>query len=626
MILMSVQRQWGKLGLAARLIILAGLALLAGGMAQLYMTVQNEVATVRADFAEHLEGEIQSLEILLSEQLVIGDYTTIQQILDVQVKRKDVREISLIGKRGNRLQATDKPVAMLAPAWFAAWVALPAMQGKRDIVVGGQNYGQIAVQFTEVPTINRIWQLFLMQLAIMLAGLLFFVLVTSVLIRYGLAPLRDLSRHAAALGKGDYSARISLAGTPEMQVTAKAFNDMADRIESLLASLHEREAHLHEALAEQSTILDNAVVGIAFLKDFRFAWINHKLEEMFGYTREEVAGQLTGILHASSDEYRRLGEEAYPALVRGGNYSGEYRMKRKDGSQFWCLLSGKMVDRDDLTQGSIWILHDISSRRVAEENLKCLNETLEQRVQDEAAKNREKDHLLIQQSRLAAMGEMIGNIAHQWRQPLNALAILLANIKDAYVYKELDEDYLDAATETGQTLLQKMSRTIDDFRNFFRPNREKMAFSLNKSIREAISIVDASFHNHQIKVDWQEGEDIAAYGFPSEYSQVLLNFLGNARDAILNQRQADGKVAIRLARTGDNVAVTVSDNGGGIPDDVLPKIFDPYFTTKEKGTGIGLYMSKMIIEGNMSGSIEVRNNANGAEFTVITPLAPNQSC
>jgi len=618
-----IKQPWEKLGLAARLIILSGLALLVGGTAQLYLTAQSEVANVRADFAEHLESELQSLEILLSEQVVIGDYATIQQILDVRVKNRSIGEITLTDMRGKALKAIDKPIPMAAPAWFVAWIGLSEVQGKHDVVVGGENYGQISVRLTEMPTINRIWQLFQMQLLILLAGLLFFVVVTAVLIRCGLAPLRDLSRRAGALGMGDYSARISLEGTPEMLVAAKAFNDMADRIEELLTSLHEREARLHEALAEQSTVLDNAVVGISFVKDRRIIWCNHKHEEMFGYLKEEIIGQLTDSLYASSADFQRLGKEAYPAMQAEGNYSGEYRLKRKDGSLFWGMLSGKLVDRNDSQQGSIWIIEDVTVRREAQENLKHLNETLEQRVLDEAAKNRDKDHLMIQQSRLAAMGEMIGNIAHQWRQPLNALAILLANIKDAYVYKELDEAYLNSATETGQTLLQKMSATIDDFRNFFRPNREKVPFSMNKAIREALFMVDASFHNHQIEVAWQEGEDLWAYGFPSEYSQVLLNLLGNARDAILKQRAVDGKVAIRLARLDDHVALTVADNGGGILDDVLPKVFDPYFTTKEKGTGIGLYMSKMIIEGNMGGRIEVCNNAHGAEFTVITPLAPD---
>ncbi len=279
-------------------------------------------------------------------------------------------------------------------------------------------------------------------------------------------------------------------------------------------------------------------------------------------------------------------------------------------------LVGKLQERERQVKQALEEQHE------AQDELVLLNETLEQRVHEETAKSREKDHMLIQQSRLAAMGEMIGNIAHQWRQPLNALGILLANIKDAHHFREIDDAFVEETMETGQALLQKMSSTIDDFRYFFRPNREKVAFSLNKAVRDALAMVKASFVEHRIEVDWREGEDITAHGFPSEYSQVLLNLLANARDAITQRKPANGKVTVRLARAGENAVLSVSDNGGGIAEEALPKIFDPYFTTKEKGTGIGLYMSKMIVEGNMDGRIEARNLEGGAEFAIVTPLAP----
>jgi signal transduction histidine kinase len=263
----------------------------------------------------------------------------------------------------------------------------------------------------------------------------------------------------------------------------------------------------------------------------------------------------------------------------------------------------------------------LDEQRQAQDNLRRLNDTLEQRVHQETTKNREKDHLMIQQSRLAALGEMIGNIAHQWRQPLNTIGLLFTNIKDAYDFGDLDEQYLEECTQNGMNLTQQMSATIDDFRNFFRPNREKVRFSLNKAIREALAVVEAGYGNDHIELVWQVGEDVSTEGFPSEYSQVLLNLLANARDAILGRQVAAGRVTIMLVRDGKIAILSVRDNGGGIPDEVLPKVFDPYFTTKEKGTGIGLYMSKMIIENNMNGRIEARNNEGGAEFAVITPLA-----
>ena len=254
-----------------------------------------------------------------------------------------------------------------------------------------------------------------------------------------------------------------------------------------------------------------------------------------------------------------------------------------------------------------------------ETQLRQLNETLEQRVAAEAAKGREKDHMLIQQSRLAAIGEMIGNIAHQWRQPINALALLLVNIKDAFDHNELDSAAIDKSVDDGQAIIQRMSTTIDDFRNFFRPNKEKVFFSVNETITDVMRIMEAAFKNSNITISVKGNAEVTAYGFRNEYAQVLINLLANSKEAIQGQKLVDGQIRMEITQHENRSEVVVEDNAGGIPPDVLSKIFDPYFTTKEKGTGIGLYMSQVIIEQNMGGSIEARNIEGGVRFTIATP-------
>ncbi len=264
-------------------------------------------------------------------------------------------------------------------------------------------------------------------------------------------------------------------------------------------------------------------------------------------------------------------------------------------------------------------IHDLTNVRRYEEELRRLNESLEQRVREEVTKNREKDAMLIQQSRLATMGEMMHNVAHQWRQPLAAMTLVLHNIKDDFAFGELTSESLDRQIEQGTLMAKKMSSTIDDFRNFFRPDQAVSRFDLVESVRQAMNLVDASFRNAQIEIAVEAAEPILVEGFANEYSQVLLNVLTNAKDAI-GHGKPGGKVTLVVERDDGAGVVRVRDNGGGIPEDILPKIFDPYFTTKESGTGIGLYMSRMIM-GHMHGHITARNADGGAEFVISVPLA-----
>ncbi len=353
-------------------------------------------------------------------------------------------------------------------------------------------------------------------------------------------------------------------------------------------------------------------------------YVNPSFCETTGYAASEAIGQNPRILKSGDtppEEYVRL----WGAISSGGVWRGEFHNRRKDGSLYWESASIAPIrnEKGEITH-FVAVKEDITRRKEVEEELRRLNETLEQRVRDETAKSREKDHMLIRQSRLAAMGEMIGNIAHQWRQPLNALYLLLANIQDAQAYNELDPAYLGESVAKGQRLIDKMSSTIDDFRNFFKPDREKTQFSLEKAVRDALSVVEASLKSGHIAVDLKiERDDVTVSGFPNEYAQVVANILGNAKDAIQQRQVRDGKVEITIGADDVYAYVAIRDNGGGIPEDVLEKIFDPYFTTREKGTGIGLYMSKMIIETNMNGRIEVRNVGEGAEFRIATPLYGN---
>ncbi len=263
---------------------------------------------------------------------------------------------------------------------------------------------------------------------------------------------------------------------------------------------------------------------------------------------------------------------------------------------------------------------EISQRKQAEAALQQLNANLEQRVKAEVEKNLDQERLMIHQSRMAAMGEMIHYIAHQWKQPLNALSILINDIKDAFDYGELDASYMAQSVAQSQHVIANMSETMEDFRNFYRPNKEKSSFNLREILREVNAIIGGSLNNHGVRLEEDIQDDVILTGLPNEYAQVVLNLITNAKEAIRDNNIPDGWIRVSVyAENGEGV-LKISDNGGGITQAMLPKIFDPYVTSKDKGSGVGLYMSKIIIEKNMGGRIDARNINGGAEFTVRCPL------
>ncbi|OGU13232.1 MAG: hypothetical protein A2076_11110 [Geobacteraceae bacterium GWC2_53_11] len=231
---------------------------------------------------------------------------------------------------------------------------------------------------------------------------------------------------------------------------------------------------------------------------------------------------------------------------------------------------------------------------------------------------REKEQMLIQQSRQAAMGEMIGNIAHQWRQPLNTLGLFTQRLGLFYGTPRFNKEFLDSSTAKSMEIIQHMSKTIDDFRDYFKPEKDKSNFYVIEAIKSTLSLLESNFHNPKIAIDFVERGNPVINGYQNEYAQVILNILNNARDAVIERGVSDPRITITICCEDSRAVVTVTDNAGGIPDEVINKVFDPYFTTKgpQVGTGIGLFMSKTIIEKNMGGRLTVRNTDTGAEFKI----------
>ena len=264
--------------------------------------------------------------------------------------------------------------------------------------------------------------------------------------------------------------------------------------------------------------------------------------------------------------------------------------------------------------------------------LQILNANLEKSIQYEVEQNRKKDMIMYSQARLASMGEMIQNIAHQWRQPLNSLTLLIQSFKSKALQNKLDNEFVLQQTQYGMKIAIEMSNTIENFRNFFHPKTDIESFTFATSIEDSIELLKEHLKENNIHIDvCIKKENLSIEGYQNSFVQVILILINNAIDALKSKAQSeegftDLNIEILLDKIGYNVVLCVRDNGGGITLEDQSKVFEPYFTTKHKsvGTGIGLYMAKQIIERHFNGTINVSNTQwgesyFGAEFIINIP-------
>ena len=240
--------------------------------------------------------------------------------------------------------------------------------------------------------------------------------------------------------------------------------------------------------------------------------------------------------------------------------------------------------------------------------LRDINNQLEIRIKKEVEENLKKDRLLSQQQKMVSMGQMIENIAHQWRQPLSVITTSISGIKLKKMLNDLDDDFLNKTLDSVMNTSQYLSNTIDDFRYFFKPQKEKEKFYLEKCCNKTIELLSPNFTENNIKVICRV-DDIEIFGYETELIQVLINILNNSKDALSLVENQERLIFINILKENGKALIKIKDNAGGIPDDVLSQIFEPYFTTKHQaqGTGIGLYMCQEIIYKHMNGHIDIAN-------------------
>jgi len=360
---------------------------------------------------------------------------------------------------------------------------------------------------------------------------------------------------------------------------------------------------------ELQAVFDLAANGISILdRNGMFVYANKFFQNMMEYTMEELYSE--SCISLSSPEYA---EPSKIAVQKAIQYGSIEKFKKvcitKSGVHLNASMSLSYLEsRDEILMITSDITEDIKYQ-----------DKLKKQVEIEVSKRTEQHEIMCHQSRLAAIGEMIDSIAHQWRQPLNSLGIIVQGLRHISSQEKIDVGFLKEIESEMMQKLNYMSQTIDDFSVFFRISKEKESFNILQSIEDAIRLIDIQLKNYNIVVNITKDEtlDMFVLGFANEFRQVMLNMIHNAMMAIVSNNVEKGKIEVSITRTNKNLKIEVVDNGGGISKDDMPKIFNPYFTTKEKGSGIGLYMSKVIIENHMNGLLMAENYSDGAKFSIL---------
>lgn len=349
--------------------------------------------------------------------------------------------------------------------------------------------------------------------------------------------------------------------------------------------------------------------------------VNEAAIRYYGYTLEEFQTTLSiEDINILSKEETEAEMERARQLDR--NYF-EFKHRLKDGTIRDVEVHSTPIHTFRSQQLLFSIIHDITDRKIAEKQLAELNQSLATRVEQEVQtriqlekERRHQEDLLIQQSKMAAMGEMIGAVAHQWMQPLNVISLSIDGLEPDD--GEYDKERFEKAHQTIQKQISFMAQTLRDFRNFFKPNKQAVDFALIPQIQEVVTLLEAQLRKYSITVICEGDASVKAHGYPNEFKQVILNLITNAKDAFNQKRVSSRKLVFTVSEQDSAVVLKVQDNAGGIPEELLPdKLFDPYTSTKgESGTGIGLSMSKTIIEDKFNGTIRVENYEDGARFTI----------
>ena len=581
-------RFWKDWGLVSRLMLAVGIAIITGGGVQTALLVAEGAAEHSARLKRELNETLTFMAPLIADQALLGEYAVISQLLNNQVKKGEIESFQWTDKDGRKLLARDKPDVLVAPSWFTAVAAIERAEESIEVTAGGVGYGRLNAAMTTTKAYNRLWQQFVKQLQIVAVTLFLMLQFIWLIFRGNLGTLRMLAEGANRFSQGDYAVRIEPEGAPEVSSAAEAFNNMANNIESLIASLGKSESKnkLLATIVEQSS----EAIWTKDLAGTITSW-NSGAAAMFGYSPAEAMGRALNISQSTLDEE----EGRMRRLVAGEKFSYDARAITRSGTALDIQVAvAPLLDDANKCIGSIAVARDVTQHKRSAEALRLAREAAE-------AANHAKSSFLARMS-------------HEIRTPMNGVLGMTELLLETGL-TSTQRKYAETVQRSGQNLLGIINDLLDFSKiEAGKLELENVDMDLRRTIEDVVDLLAERAHSKGLELACSIPANLVTHvkGDPLRLGQILTNLVGNAI-----KFTEQGSVVIRAAgveETAKKVTMRfeVSDTGVGISEEAQSRIFDEFSqadgstTRKHGGSGLGLAISKQLVE-MMGGSIHVES-------------------
>nr|WP_305910260.1 PAS domain-containing sensor histidine kinase [Methylomarinum sp. Ch1-1]MDP4521874.1 PAS domain-containing sensor histidine kinase [Methylomarinum sp. Ch1-1] len=382
---------------------------------------------------------------------------------------------------------------------------------------------------------------------------------------------------------------------------------------------------LNESKKRLSTIIANVHAIIWTMDDNRqVTFISDYITQLLGFPASQLSDSRDCLAIIHRRDHYRLIHTVLRTLSQQIPGHIKCRIRHRNHCWRWICISMTPVKLNDDSWQIVGFVHDAHQDYLQQKQIRLMNKQLDKRVRQAIAENLQQEKIIASQARFAAMGEMVANIAHQWRQPLNSLSLTLEDLQEAEHQNQSNKQFLQQSIDKALQQIDKMSATIDVFQSRLQGENRKQFFAVPDVIHDTANLVQDYLSSQGINLVIEARQQTYAYGSPEELSQVFQNLIANARDAILTNNSSNKEIRFALTADSKQSIIEISDSGGGIDSAIKDRIFDPFFSSKNSARGIGLYMAKQLIEQSLHGSISLDNDQHGVKVTITLPNKRNR--